>query len=304
MQQDRRQRLIAALRVCAHQHALLGPLLGDHHDGAVVAGRRRGAAQPDIDDPDRAMRFAHHTPAVATLARCKRASLAGRPAVLGVTLDRSRRHRERRPGVGVSSARAVIATRIDHSGAAPLYDVLAGLRARTRGRARLPPLAAGRAARCAHRGGRDRAARVLVPKDPLAGLAGVVVLVLAPPFRESSPALLAACGTVWALALTGELAALLRMRDRRRQRAVSRCRAHSPRRLRTPRDQLPLGLGVIGSDRRALARRHRLAAGLSSEPHRRARADHRRRESSSARACSASASARSPACRARARSRS
>jgi len=170
------------------------------------------------------------------------------PAVLGVTLVALVVTATGGPTWGVSSARAVIATRLDHSAAAPLYDVLAGLFALLPAGEpgfRLSLFGALLGALTA--AGVIAAARVLVPKDPLAGIAGVVVLVLAPPFRESSPALLAACGTVWALALTGELAALI---------ACAIVVGSAPYlgavltvivALRTPRDQLPLGLAVIGA---------------------------------------------------------
>jgi hypothetical protein len=112
-------------------------------------------------------------------------------------------------GWGVSSAQAVLGARMDHGAAAPLYDVLASVAAllpfgEPGFRIELLGALLG-AATCA---GVIACAQVLVPKDRLAGLAGVVVLVLAPPFREASPGLLAACGTVWALASSGRVASL------------------------------------------------------------------------------------------------
>jgi hypothetical protein len=151
------------------------------------------------------------------------------------------------PGWGIDSARAVLAVRMDHGAAAPLYDVLASVFAL------LPAGEPGfrlavfgavlGALTCA---GVIEAARVLVPKDRFAGLAGVAVLVLAPPFRESSPALLAACGTVWALALSGRVASLA---------ACAVVVGAAPWlglvltiaiALRSPREDLPLGLGLVG----------------------------------------------------------
>ena len=112
-------------------------------------------------------------------------------------------------GWGVDSARAVLAVRMEHGAAAPLYDMLASVAALLpigEPGFRLELLGALLGAlTCA---GVIACAQLLVPKDRLAGLAGVVVLVLAPPFREESPALLAACGTVWALALDGRVASL------------------------------------------------------------------------------------------------
>jgi hypothetical protein len=53
-----------------------------------------------------------------------------------------------------------------------------------------------------------RAARALLPKDPIAGVAGAVVLVVTPPFREAAgtagPAMLATAGAVWAVAFALE----------------------------------------------------------------------------------------------------
>jgi len=112
-------------------------------------------------------------------------------------------------GWGVSSAHAVLAARMEHGAAAPLYDVLASVAAllpfgEPGFRIELLGALLG-AATCA---GVIACAQLLVPKDRLAGLAGVVVLVLAPPLREASPGLLAACGTVWALATSGRTASL------------------------------------------------------------------------------------------------
>lgn len=112
-------------------------------------------------------------------------------------------------GWGISTAHAVLAVRMDHGAAAPLYDVLASVAAlvpfgEPGFRIELFGALLG-AATCA---GVIACAQLLVPKDRFAGVAGVVVLVLAPPFREASPGLLAACGTVWALALNGRVASL------------------------------------------------------------------------------------------------
>jgi len=52
VQQDRRHRLLAALRVRPHQDALLGPLLRDHRHRSVMRGIRRWAAQPVVDQTD------------------------------------------------------------------------------------------------------------------------------------------------------------------------------------------------------------------------------------------------------------
>lgn len=151
------------------------------------------------------------------------------------------------PGWGIASARAVLAARMDHTAGVPLYDVLAsvaallpfgevGFRVQLLG-ALLGALTAV---------GVLEAARALVPKDPLAALAGIVVLVLAPPFRESSPALLAACGTAWALARAGTLLGLV---------ACAIVVGSAPYlgvvlaaliASKTPRDEWPMGLAILG----------------------------------------------------------
>ncbi|HSK01420.1 MAG TPA: hypothetical protein VK932_09270, partial [Kofleriaceae bacterium] len=62
-----------------------------------------------------------------------------------------------------------------------------------------------------------RAARALLPRDPVAGAIAATLLLLAPPFRDAAgtagPSMLAACGAVWAIALAAGAA---RARDPRR----------------------------------------------------------------------------------------
>ena len=53
VEDDRRSKLVTAVRVRPHEDALLRPLLRDHHDRAIMARRRRRAPHPVIDDPDR-----------------------------------------------------------------------------------------------------------------------------------------------------------------------------------------------------------------------------------------------------------
>ena len=157
------------------------------------------------------------------------------------------------PGWGIESARAVLAARMDHSAGTPLYDVVAsvaallpfgevGFRVQLLG-ALLGALTAV---------GVLEAARVLVPKDPFAAVAGIVVLVLAPPFRESSPALLAACGTVWALARCGTLVGLAACAIVVGSEPYLGLVLTALIAWKTPRDEWPLGLAIIGTTAIAL----------------------------------------------------
>lgn len=110
------------------------------------------------------------------------------------------------PGWGEASARAVLAVNQRHLAASPLYDLLAnaatllpvgepgfrlGLLAALVGAATLAGVTA--------------AVRALVPKEPAAVLAPVALLAITPAFREAAasptPALLAACGCAWSIAI-------------------------------------------------------------------------------------------------------
>lgn len=109
------------------------------------------------------------------------------------------------PGWGVTSAYAVVAARMDHLAAAPLYDLLAGIAALVPAGEigfRLGVLSALLAAFTL--AGVVAAVRALMPRDVAASLIAVVLLAIAPPFRDAaafaSPAMLAACGTAWAVA--------------------------------------------------------------------------------------------------------
>lgn len=109
------------------------------------------------------------------------------------------------PGWTPSTVHVLLATRADHTAASPLYDAIAAaftlLPAGEPG-FRLGVLAALLGA-CTL-AGVVAAARALLPKDPIAGVVGATLLVLAPPFREAAafptPSLLAAAGATWALA--------------------------------------------------------------------------------------------------------
>jgi hypothetical protein len=106
-------------------------------------------------------------------------------------------------GWAVTSTRAVVAARLEHSASAPLYDLLAGIAA-------LVPVGEpafrlgllGALLGAATLAGIVAALRALVPKEPAAGVIGALLVLFAPPFREllATPNVLAACGTVWVLA--------------------------------------------------------------------------------------------------------
>ncbi|MEP6860176.1 MAG: hypothetical protein ABJE66_06120 [Deltaproteobacteria bacterium] len=106
-------------------------------------------------------------------------------------------------GWAETSARAVVAVRLEHSASAPLYDLLAGVAA-------LLPVGEpafrlglfGALLGALTLAGVVAALRALVPKEPAAGVIGALLVMLAPAFREllATPNALVACGTVWMLA--------------------------------------------------------------------------------------------------------
>ncbi len=122
------------------------------------------------------------------------------------------------PGWDRAADHAVLATYLERTAVAPLYDAIAGAFAHLPvGEVgfRLSLLAAVLGALTL--AGVVAAVRALLPKDPFAGVIAAVVLLLAPPFRDAAavatPALLAACGVVWALAGAAEHARTRSARD-------------------------------------------------------------------------------------------
>ncbi len=114
-----------------------------------------------------------------------------------------------------ASSNAVLATHLERTAASPLYHVLADVAAYVpvgEPGFRLAVLGAVLGAVLVL--GVIRAARALLPKDPLAGVVGGLLLVLAPPFRDAAgfadPSILAACGVVWAFALAADREATAR----------------------------------------------------------------------------------------------
>jgi hypothetical protein len=113
------------------------------------------------------------------------------------------------PGWTPASDHAVLAVQLQQLAAAPLYGLVATVASC------LPVGEIGFRLAVANGllgalavAGILRAARALLPKDPLAGVAGAIVLVVAPPFREAAgtagPAMLATAGAVWAAAFALE----------------------------------------------------------------------------------------------------
>jgi hypothetical protein len=131
------------------------------------------------------------------------------------------------PTWSASASEAVLATHLEHTAASPLYGVVAGVAAYLpvgEPGFRLGLLGAVLGAFAIL--GVIRAARALLPKDPIAGLAGVVLLVLAPPFRDAtafaSSAILPATALVWTIAFVLEHA---RTADARRAAGALACAA-------------------------------------------------------------------------------
>lgn len=109
------------------------------------------------------------------------------------------------PGFGSGSGEAGFATRLERTAGAPFYDMLAWLAVRLPAGEpgfRLAVLDAVLGALVLW--GVVRAAQALRPNDPIAGFTAALVLALTPPFRDAAgfanPAILAACGLVWAFA--------------------------------------------------------------------------------------------------------
>ncbi|HWO26612.1 MAG TPA: hypothetical protein VNO30_48115 [Kofleriaceae bacterium] len=111
------------------------------------------------------------------------------------------------PGWTAESADAVLAAGLERRGSAPLYGIVAGAVAYLLpvGEPGFRLAAASAAFGALALVGVMRAARALLPKEPVAGAVAAVLLLLAPPFRDAAgragPAMLAACGAVWAIAV-------------------------------------------------------------------------------------------------------
>lgn len=115
------------------------------------------------------------------------------------------------PGWTAASTDAALATHLERTAVSPLYGVLSGVAAYLpvgEPGFRLAFLSAVLGAFAIL--GVIRAARALLPKDPIAGLAGAVLLFIAPPFRDAAgfagPSMLVATGVVWSVAFVLEYA--------------------------------------------------------------------------------------------------
>ena len=109
------------------------------------------------------------------------------------------------PGWTTGAIEAVIASQLDHTAATPLYHVVASVAAYLpvgEPGVRLALLSAVLGAFVIL--GVIHAARALLPRDRIAGLAGALLLFITPPFRDAAgfagPATLVACGVVWSVA--------------------------------------------------------------------------------------------------------
>jgi hypothetical protein len=131
------------------------------------------------------------------------------------------------PGWTDASSHAVLATYLERTATSPLYGVVSGVAAYLPvGEPGFRLAVLGALLGAVTLAGVIRAARALLPKDPIAGLAGAALLLLAPPFRDASafadPAILVACGLVWTVAFAIEHA---RDKDARKAAAALACAA-------------------------------------------------------------------------------
>jgi hypothetical protein len=116
------------------------------------------------------------------------------------------------PGRAAASSDAVLAAGLERRASAPLYGILAGAVTYLLpvGEPGFRLAVASAALGVLVLVGVMRAARSLLPRDPVAGAIGAFLLLLAPPFRDAAglpgPAMLAACGAVWAVAFATEAA--------------------------------------------------------------------------------------------------
>ncbi len=165
---------------------------------------------------------------------------------------------------GASSDHAVLASQLERSAIAPLYSALAGIAA-------LVPIgepwfrlgALNAALGAAVLVGVARAARALLPKDPVAGYAAAIALALTPPFRDTAalpgPSMLVACGVVWLCAFAIEHA-----REPGRERAWRAIAAVAVVVGSAPWLGLGLGVLAIGWLHRRTATRDTLALAVGA----------------------------------------
>ena len=109
------------------------------------------------------------------------------------------------PGWDLASGHGVLAAHLQRTAAAPLYGLLASLAAQLPvGEVGFRIGVLGAVLGAVTLAGVVAAARAVLPKDPVAGAIGAILLALTPPFRDAAgsatPALLAAAGVVWTFA--------------------------------------------------------------------------------------------------------
>ncbi|MBA3502895.1 MAG: hypothetical protein H0T65_21210, partial [Deltaproteobacteria bacterium] len=131
------------------------------------------------------------------------------------------------PGWTDSSTHAVLATHLERTAVSPLYGVISGVAAYVPvGEPGFRLAVLGAILGAFTIAGVIRAARALLPKDPIAGLVGAVLLLVAPPFRDAAgfagPSILVALGLVWSVAFAIEYA---RSSDARKAAAAMACAA-------------------------------------------------------------------------------
>ncbi len=170
------------------------------------------------------------------------------------------------PGWTPAPPHAVLAAGLERPASAPLYGILAGAVTYL-----LPAGEPGFRLAVANAVlgalvllGVMRAARALLPKDPIAGALAALLLLLAPPFRDAAgsagPSMLAACGAVWAIALAAAAA-----RERTPRRAVEALACAGVTIGAAPWMGALLALLIVAWLARARgADRHLLAAGLGA----------------------------------------
>lgn len=109
------------------------------------------------------------------------------------------------PGWDRAADQAVLAAYLQRTAAAPLHGFIGGVFAHLPvGEVGFRLGLLGAVLGALTLAGVVSAARALLPKDPLAGVIGAILLALSPPFRDATagatPSVLAACGAVWAIA--------------------------------------------------------------------------------------------------------
>jgi len=160
------------------------------------------------------------------------------------------------------SDHAVLASQLERSALAPLYSALAGAAAQLPiGEPWFRLAALNAVLGAVLLVGVARAARALLPKDPVAGFAAALALGITPPFRDAAgfpgPSILAACGVVWGIAFAIEHA-----REPGRERAQRTFAAIAVLLGSAPWLGLGFGAFVVGWLHRRTATRTNVVSGI------------------------------------------